>query len=156
MSPIDTPDLSTLLLNQIRTGCTVLCIQFGMVVISNLIIVRLINLLLEQKLLKVIKGNNTVGILCVTASIVLESKAFANDDLLGSKWNINTGILGSTLHLSRFMDGRHKLPKPLLFQGVKGLRGIVSLLIDNGINDLVGQAQFEEHPGNRSPIGSSK
>ncbi len=36
----------------------------------------------------------------------------------------------------------------------KHLRGIVALLIRNGINDLVGQAQGNEHPNNCSSVGS--
>ncbi len=96
-------------------------------------------MLLEPKILKVLKRNDDGAVLHSTIILVLESKTYTHDDLLGPTQDNNVEISGSTVHHSGFVDFRHKVFNPLLVKMAQGLRLYIALLIHYGIDNLISQ-----------------
>ncbi len=134
VSPLD---LSKMLFNQIGTCSTVLMVPDGPCVVSLLVIMCFLDLLLEPKLFKDLEVDQARTNTLPTASLVVESKERGHNDLLGSKGNIYSKIAGSVLHSTRFAEDRDKLLDTLLVQMTEFLGGIITLLVNNGINILL-------------------
>ncbi len=125
-------------------------------VLGLLIVVGVFDLLLEPKLVKDLKVNEAGAELFPTLPLVLEGKARACNYFLGLKGNVNTWVTGTILHPTWLAYCGYKLFNPFLVKAVKGMRGIIALLIHDRIDDLVAQAQGKEHPGDRETICSGK
>ncbi len=93
-----------MLFNQIGTCSVLLGIPNRLGGIGLLIVVGIFDLLLEMKLLKDLKVNETGVKLIPTTSLMLESKSCTRDNFLGSKGNIDAQITGSILHPTRLTN----------------------------------------------------
>ncbi len=124
-------------------------------IIRHLVVMGVFDLLLEPKLLKVLKINKAGMKLLPTALLLLEIKASAGNDLLGSKGDINPRVLGPILHATRLPESRDKLLDAFLIQATEGMWGIVTLLVYDCINDIIGHTQGSKHPGNESSSSGS-
>ena len=140
--------------DQIGARSALLRIPDGTRIKGLLIVMGVFDLLLEPELFKDLEVDETGAELFPTLPLVLEGKARASDDLLGSKGNIDTRITGTILHPTWLAYRGYELFYHFLIKAVKGMRGIIALLIHNRIDDLVAQAQGKEHPGDREPVRS--
>ncbi len=128
---VSSRDLSEMLFDQISAHSMVLVVPDRPCVVSLLVIMGSLELLLKPKLFKDLKDYQAGAETFPAVLLVLESKAHAHNDLLGSKGNIYARIVGSILHSTRFTDGRDKL------------KGIITLLIIDGINNLIAQLSWK-------------
>ncbi len=151
-STIKSPDLTKMLFNQIGACSAIARVPCGPGIVGRLVVVGVFNLLLEPEFLKDLEVDKAWVKFLPTVPLVLESKARACNYFLQPKGNIDAGVWGSSLHSARLVDCSHKLLNALLFQMTEGMRGIITLLVHNGINNDTRKAQGKKHPGDRSPV----
>ncbi len=144
---IPATNLTKMQFDQISARSALLWIPDGTRVVSLLVIVGVFDLLLEPELLKDLEVDEAGAELFPTSPLVLEGKARAGDNFLGTKGNIDTRVTGTILHSSWLAYRGYELLNPFLIKAVKGMRGIIALLIHDRIDDLIAQAQGKEHPG---------
>ncbi len=151
-STVKSLDLTKVLFYQIGTRSMILRVPYGPCIIGPLVVVGVFNLLLELERLDDLKIDKAGVEFLPTAPLVLESKAHTHNYLLRPKRNIDSGVPGSSLYSARLADRSHKLIYTLLVQMAEGMRGIITLLVHDGINNVIGQAQGKKHPRDRSPV----
>ncbi len=88
-STVHSLDLTKMLFNQIGTCSAVLRVPYRPCIIGLFVIMGILDLLLEPNLFKDLEVDQAAVKLFPTALLVLESKACACDNLLGSKGNID-------------------------------------------------------------------
>ncbi len=144
-----------MLFDQIGTHNAILGIPYMPSFIGLFIFMGILDLLLALKLIKDLEVDQAGVKLFPKALVVLESKAHISDNLLGLKGHINARVLGPILHSTKYADCQHKLLNALFVQATEGMRGFITLLIYNGIDGIIAQAQGNKYPGNRSPVYQS-
>ncbi len=77
-------------LGQISASFPVLCIPFGAIQLSNLIVVEILNFLLELKLFKVIDDNEVGLVFETTVTMVLDDKTSSSYDLIGARGTLTS------------------------------------------------------------------
>ncbi len=114
---IDAMDLLKMLFDQIGASSVTLGIPGGLIILGHIIILGLLYFLLESKLFKAVEGNvNGVVICIITMALVLKGKACTGNNFLQPNRNINTGILGSTLHLLGLQMAITRILTPFLYR----------------------------------------
>ena len=136
----DSSDLSKRLFDQIGACSMVLWVPDGPGIVGILIIVGLLDLLLDLQLFERLEVDEAGHDLFTTALLVLSCKTRAHDNLLQVEGNINTGVTSPSFHPTGLADCRHKLLHTLLIMVAKGMGGIITLLIYDGINELISKA----------------
>ncbi len=139
-----------MLIVQFGAYSMVLMIPGGMDIPGHHIIMGFFDLLLETKFLRYLEIHKAGLVLLPTMLLVLDSKACTHNDFLGPKGNIDPRILDSILHPAQLSDDRHKLLNALLILVAESMQGVITLFIHDGINNMIGKAQENRHPGNRS------
>ncbi len=136
----------------------VLWVPHRLHIVHLFVVMGIFNLLLELELLKDLKVDKAGVKLFPALPLVLESKACTCDDLLQPKGNIDSGVLGSTNRSARLADCDHKLFDAFLVSCPNNLghEGIITLLVLNGSDHVISQAQGKKHPGDRGPACLSK